>query len=90
MEKVQKQRQADTTKHVFGVYLYCIFFETFKSISFFKCKGPKYFGICTSKSFKLAYHYENLSMQYIEILSVPKIENFTRKMLTVFLFLLKT
>ena len=35
-------------------------------------------------------HYENLPMQYIENFSVPKIENFTRKMLIFFLFLLKT
>ena len=35
-------------------------------------------------------HYENLPMQYTEIFSVVKIENFIRKMLIFFLFLLKT
>ena len=35
-------------------------------------------------------HYENLPMQYTEIFSPVKIENFVRKILIFFLFLLKT
>ena len=35
-------------------------------------------------------HYENLPMQYTEIFSPVKIENFVRKSLIFFLFLLKT
>ena len=35
-------------------------------------------------------HYENLPMQYTEIFLAVKIENFIRKMLIFFLFLLKT
>ena len=35
-------------------------------------------------------HYENLPMQYTEIFSVVKIENFVGKILIFFLFLFKT
>ena len=35
-------------------------------------------------------HYENMSMQYTEIFSPVKVENFIRKSLIFFLFLLKT
>ena len=43
-----------------------------------------------SQAITRPYHYENMPMQYIEIFSVAKIENFIRKFLILFLFLLKT
>ena len=45
----------------------------------------KIFRVCNTGN-----HYENLPMQYTEIFSPVKIENFVRKFLIFFLFLLKT
>ena len=48
-----------------------------------------FFNSCTISSVK-RNHYEDLPMQYTVIFSAVKIENFIRKMLIFFLFLLKT
>ena len=53
-------------------------------------KGVYNSRICYPGGATVSFHYENMTMQYIEIFSVAKFEKFIRKCLVFFLFLLKT